>query len=205
MVSSQYYDNFIENFVNVNNKIRELGPLHKQIGKNNNNAFYGRLGMNPERLEEEIVNKLEDKKYEKIVEKNGIFIGYLKKEKNISNVLISAAITAKARIKLYKGLLEVINIGGRILYTDTDSIIASFKKKNYKNVIDKNLGEVFFDSNKEDTIIEDGVFAMPKTYALKYQNGTEIVKIKGFNTTPTFEEFKKTFYEKKTITTENTE
>jgi len=75
---------------------------------------------------------------------------------------------------------EVIKAGGRLIYTDTDSIIAAFKKTSYTEILDKNLGEVIFDSKKEDTIIEDGVFAMPKTYALKYANGNEIVKNKRF-------------------------
>jgi len=160
--------------------------------------------MNPERLSEEIISNYEDKKnYEKIIEINGIYIGYKKKDKSISNLTISAAITAKARIKLYKGLIEVIKIGGRPCYVDTDSIIAAFKKKNYTNYLDTNFGEVYFDSNKEDTIIIDGVFSKPKTYALKYINGKEIVKIKGFNVLPNMEHFKKCFYEKKEIITIN--
>lgn len=205
MIGAQYYSNFIKDFVRINTKMRELGPLHKLIGKNNNNTFYGRLGMNPERLEEEILTNINNENdYEKIIKNNGIYIGYKKNEKNISNVSISACITAKARIKLYRGMMKIIKVGGRVLYTDTDSIIAAFKKENYKNYLDKNLGEVFFDSKKEDTIILDGVFAMPKTYALKYNN-KEIVKIKGFNQTPNFEEFKETFYGKGTIKTINNE
>jgi protoporphyrinogen oxidase len=206
MIGAQYYDVLIKEFVELNNKIREKSSLHKQIGKNNNNTFYGRLGMNPERLEEEIISNIdENKNYEKLIEKNGIYLGYTKKEKNISNVLVSASITSKARIKLYRGMLEVIKHKGRIFYTDTDSIIAGFKENDYKKVIDNKIGEVLFDSKKEDTIIEDAVFAMPKTYALRYKNGEEIVKIKGFNTTPSFEEFKKTFYNKESIITENNE
>lgn len=204
MISCQYYDHFIKDFVDINNKIRIISPLHKQIGKNNNNTFYGRLGMNPERLEEEIISDVE-KKYEKVVETNGIFIGYLKKEKNTSNILISASITAKARIKLYRGMMEVIKNGGRIVYTDTDSIIAAFKIKEYKSKLDIEMGEVIFDSKKKDTVIKDGVFAMPKTYAIKYENNQETVKIKGFNSKPKFEEFKEKFYKKEYIKTENIE
>ena len=207
MISCQYYDYFIKDFVEINNKIREISPLHKIIGKNNNNTFYGRLGMNPERLEEEILSNIkneEKNKYEKINEINNVFLGYRKKEKSISNVIVSASITSKARIKLYKGMLEVIKNGGRIIYTDTDSIIAAFKKEDYREKLDIKMGEVIFDSSKKDTIIEDGVFAMPKTYALKYEN-EEIVKIKGFNVKPSFEKFKESFYSKKEIETENFE
>ena len=171
MISCQYYDEFLKEFVENNDKIRKISPIHKIIGKNNNNTFYGRLGMNPERLEEEIISNIEDKKYEKIIENNEVYIGYKKKEKSISNILVSASITSKARIKLYKGILEVQKNNGRIIYTDTDSIIAAFKKKDYKNKLDIKMGEVEFNSKEEETIIEEGVFAMPKTYALKYKNG----------------------------------
>lgn len=205
IISAQYYESFIKEFVELNDEIRKISPIHKIIGKNNNNTFYGRLGMNPERLEEEITNNVEKDKYEKVVEVNGAFIGYKKKEKSISNVLISASITSKARIKLYRGMKKVIENDGRILYTDTDSIIAAFKKEEYEKKIDIQMGEIKFISSDKDTIIEEGVFAMPKTYAIRYKDGREIVKIKGFNVRPSFEEFKEKFYKKEEIITENIE
>lgn len=205
VISCQYYGNFLEKFIEKNDKIREIGPIHKIIGKNNNNTFYGRLGMNPERLEEEIISNIGENNYEKIIENNGIYIGFKRKEKNVSNVLISAAITSKARIKLYKGMREVINNNGRILYTDTDSIIAAFDKSKYLEKLDLKMGEILFDSKDKNTVINEGVFAMPKTYALKYADGREIVKIKGFNVRPSFKEFKEKFYERGDIITENVE
>jgi hypothetical protein len=205
IISAQYYETFIKEFVELNDEIRKISPIHKIIGKNNNNTFYGRLGMNPERLEEEITNSIEKDKYEKVIEINGAFIGYKKKEKSISNVLISASITSKARIKLYRGMKKVIENDGRVLYTDTDSIIAAFKKEEYEKKIDMEMGEIKFISSDKDTIIEEGVFAMPKTYAIRYKDGREIVKIKGFNVRPSFEEFKEKFYKKEEIITENIE
>jgi len=205
VVSCQYYGNFLEKFIEKNDRIREMGPIHKIIGKNNNNTFYGRLGMNPERLEEEIISNIEEKKYEKIIENNGVYIGFKKKEKSISNVMISAAVTSKARIKLYKGMKEVMRNNGRVIYTDTDSIIAAFKKDEYRKKLDLKMGEVLFNSKDINTVISEGVFAMPKTYALKYEDGREVVKIKGFNVKPSFKEFKEKFYEKGDIITENIE
>ncbi|CAD8131366.1 unnamed protein product [Paramecium sonneborni] len=204
MLGSQYYDYFIKNFVENNNKIRKKGGLYKLIGKNNNNTFYGRLGMNPERLSEEISNNLNinNPNYIKIVNINGCYISYTKKEKSISNITISASITAKARIKLYKGFLNVIKTGGKLLYCDTDSIICEYK--NNCDVLDKQIGELYFDSKNSDTIIKDCVFACPKTYALKYEN-KEVVKIKGFNSNPSYDVFKEKFYNKETITTINKE
>jgi hypothetical protein len=160
--------------------------------------------MNPDRLEEEITNIFPtDKDFVKIEEIMGIYIIYRQTEKSVSNVLVSAAVTSKARIKLYNGILNVENIGGRVIYTDTDSIIAAFKKNSYKHALDIPLGEVIFDTNKKDTIIKDAVFCMPKTYGLIYNDNTEIVKIKGFNVKPNFSEFKNCFYNNICIETIN--
>ena len=71
--------------------------------------------------------------------------------------------------------------------------------------MDVEMGEIKFDSNDKNTIIKEGVFAMPKTYALKYDDGREIVKIKGFNVMPSFDNFKEKFYKKEEIITENIE
>jgi hypothetical protein len=69
---------------------------------------------------------------------NNVVILSFKNETTIdnvySNVAIAAAITARGRIKLHKGLMSTIKNGGRILYTDTDSIFAAFTK-NMDNVI----------------------------------------------------------------------
>jgi hypothetical protein len=100
---------------------------------------------------------------------------------------------------------EVIKNGGRIMYTDTDSIIAAFKRDEYMDKLDIKMGEVIFDSKDRDTIIEEGVFAMPKTYAIRYKDRRELVKIKGFNVKPSFNEFKEKFYKKEDIITENIE
>ncbi len=203
VIFSQYYDFFLKEFVTINNNIRQKSNLHKQIGKNNNNTFYGRLGMSPDKMDEFILNdksKIND--YDKVVEINDTLLAYKKNEKNISNITISSSITSKARIKLYRGMMEVIKNGGKLLYSDTDSIIASFNKNNVP--LDKQLGEVYFDSKKNDTVIIDAVFASPKTYALKFSD-REVVKIKGLNSKPFFDEFKEKFYKKECIVNINIE
>jgi hypothetical protein len=58
--------------------------------------------------------------------------------KTKSNVGIASAITSKARIKLYNAQKSVINNRGRLLYSDTDSIFASFKN----NIINETHGEI---------------------------------------------------------------
>lgn len=109
-------------------------------------------------------------------------------DKIASNVAVAAAIAAKARIRLHQGLLDVEQAGGRVLYTDTDSIFAAFKKK----MVNVAHGEVFWDSDKA-FVFDNAVFATSKGYALKTASH-EVVKLRGFNSTSlTFTEFQNHF------------
>jgi hypothetical protein len=56
-----------------------------------------------------------------------------------TNIAIAAAITSKARIKLYHAQKSVIKNNGRLLYSDTDSIIAAYDK----DVSNEYHGEIF--------------------------------------------------------------
>ena len=143
-------------------------------------------------------------------EKDKSFINYIKKKDNIelktnisSNVAISSAITSKARIRLYNAQQSVIKNGGRMLYSDTDSIIAAYKK----NVINETHGEIFWDDKNKETIIKDAVFVGPKTYGILYNNGKTVVKIKGFyQNSIDFIELKNKFYSNlENITVDNFE
>jgi DNA polymerase elongation subunit (family B) len=66
------------------------------------------------------------------------FLG-AKKKKIKNNIVIASAITSKARIKLYKAQNEVIINKGRLLYSDTDSIFATFDY----DVLGKKFGEIY--------------------------------------------------------------
>jgi len=156
-----------------------MGPNFEETILIQDEEKYKKIRKEKEILKESIINKI------KIIT--------IEKEKKIdkveSNVSISAQITSKARIKLFKAFKEVIKNDGRILYTDTDSIFAAFKK----NVLGEKHGEVYWDGNKNDTVIDDAIFALPKGYALLIKK-REIVKIKGFRRNSiSFSEFEKTF------------
>jgi len=189
------YDIIFDSFLKYFNNIREKGSDYKTFAKLIINSLYGRMGMAPfetytffdyiENLDDlnkkiniksiKILNKIImieafiDNKLKKFVNKDFI------KPKN--NVALAAAITSKARIKLYKAQKDVIYFNGRLLYSDTDSIFASYTQ----NVLGEKHGSVFWDSSKKDTLINKAVFINPKTYALIYNNGEEIVKMKGYN------------------------
>lgn len=183
-----------EKFVRAVEKIREKGGVYKDIGKLMVNSVYGRLGMgrnNRKTIITKDVSMVE--KMSKFSVINNFIIGEIEQDKEfdgISNVIMAASITSKARIKLYKGFLDVIGNGGRLLYTDTDSIVAAFNR----SVLDERHGEIFWDSKKNDTQLSKACFALPKTYAIVMKNGSEITKIKGMRRNHiSFNDFELTF------------
>lgn len=99
------------------------------------------------------------------------------KQQPQSNIAAAAVITARARIKLHNALRSVMNEGGRILYCDTDSVIAAFAQEN--PIENRLIGEVYFDTSKPDTCLKKAIFIAPKTYGLITSEGREIIKIKG--------------------------
>jgi hypothetical protein len=128
-----------KDFVKHFSELRKLSPELNTLAKLIINSLYGRLGMSPTSDKTIILKKdkyiefrLQNEK--KIIKEsivNDLYIithEIMPSEETKSNVSIAAQITSKARIKLYNGFMEVINNGGRLLYTDTDSIFAAFNR-----------------------------------------------------------------------------
>ena len=194
-------------FINYFSKLRNKSNLDNVFWKLFVNSIYGRMGMSENKEKTEIVDIRKYRKIEKnkriikeIIINNAMIITYVenREKKEIdSNVAIAAAITSKARIKLFKAYKEVIKKEGRLLYSDTDSIFAAYKR----DVSGEKHGEILWDIDKKDTIIEKAIFAIPKGYALKFKEDSTI-KIKGFKKDSiSYEEFEKTFKEKKELVT----
>lgn len=202
------YDYVFKEFIDYFTEIREMGESHKIFGKLMINSLYGRLGMsdldNYSFLikEEDLdnynnLNIISIKKINNLILLNVEIDNKLKNElfninkKIKKNISIASSITSKSRIKLYRAQKDVINNNGRILYSDTDSIFAAYKK----NVLNEKHGEIFWDGSKNDTFIKDAVFISPKSYSLLYENDSEITKIKGFEqNSVNFNEIKENFY-----------
>lgn len=116
------------------------------------------------------------------------------------NVVYAAITTSKARIKLLNAMNAVRRIG-RLLYADTDSIVAEFKSK--VEVIEN----IKYNFTKEDTELKDATFVMPKTYALILSNNKEIIRAKGFSQNSanlTYQKVADAFYQDKEIEISNT-
>jgi hypothetical protein len=89
-----------------------------------------------------------------------------------SAVHIAAAITSKARLALYKILLEMED---HVYYCDTDSVYTDKYLYLPSNYVDKNI----IGKWKHEHTISEAFFLNPKTYAFKTKEGEEIVKAKG--------------------------
>jgi len=82
---------------------------------------------------------------------------------------IAIHVTARAQLRLYKYMEEILDKGGILSYCDTDSVFTDVKLPTSNNLGDMSL-EYDFDA---------GYFLLPKTYYIK-NNGTKKVKAKGF-------------------------
>lgn len=172
-------DKILIDFLDTLNKFKDDFSIKKLIGKLLINSFYGRLALSDEINFMHLVSDLKHEKCYGIVD-NLYLIKTKSNKKTKANLALAAAIASKARIKLYEAQQSVLDHGGRLLYSDTDSIFAAFKKNT--SVEDKLLGShVFFDTKKHNTEISDAVFISSKTYALVLKNGTEVIKVKGIN------------------------
>lgn len=94
---------------------------------------------------------------------------------SFSSVVISAAITAYARIHMAKLKLDILNNGADVYYTDTDSIVTN--KELPKDMVDaKALGKL-----KLEHKIDKAIFISGKLYCIYDDKGNFINKVKGIN------------------------
>lgn len=92
-----------------------------------------------------------------------------------TSVSISAAITAYGRIHIskIKLLIESQNMGGKVYYSDTDSIVTDIKLPEHM-ISPKDLGKL-----KLEHKIDKGIFISGKTYCFITDKGEYINKAKG--------------------------
>lgn len=109
------------------------------------------------------------------------YIKVLQESKNISNenvefkdvsLVITAAVTAYARIYMSKIKLDLLSRGGNIFYTDTDSIVTDIPLD--EDIIGQGLGKF-----KLEYKVKEGYFISSKTYCLILEDNSTIIKTKG--------------------------
>ena len=92
---------------------------------------------------------------------------------NITSIVISAAITAYGRIHMNKLKLDILNKGGKIYYSDTDSIVTDIKLPD--TLVSKTeLGKL-----KLEHLVARGIFINSKIYCLIDENDNFINRAKG--------------------------
>jgi len=200
------FKEFVENF----NEVRRKGMYYKIFGKNMNNGLYGSFALNE--TNETFVVCLNDTEFEsynkhvdiksfvkvggsyiikvEMTEKSGAILDKKKKwalNFKKRNVAYAAIIASKARIKLNNALNKVIEDGGSLYYTDTDSIFAGYDTIK--------LGQVLGDI-KWSEVYEDGVFISSKFYYIKDQK----IKVKGVNSSKySFDVIRNKFYDNENL------
>lgn len=191
------YEECFKDFVSHFEEIKKLGGSYKIFGKLIINSLYGKLG-NKKYNESSFIESYNDyikrikmgKEITSVSQINEMFLVTEKSNKKIKNqkfgIQFAAAITSKARIRLYENMMEIIKNGGKMLYTDTDSYFIQHKE----NIIGRKDKEVLW----EDDSIEKAVFIAPKIYGLKLKN-KEKIKIKGITSSNiSYNELEKKFY-----------
>lgn len=177
-------DYIFKDFGILCDSLRKLSTYEKVLWKLIPNSFIGRLGLKPDPEKTFIIkdSEYDPRDFNVICDKkiNNKWIVRVRTDdlpkKQKGNVSYPSIITSKARILWWLSAQEVIKNGGRLLYCDTDSIFAAFDKKN--SPLDKKHGEVFWDSKKDDTCLDDACFVSSKIYCITYLNKSR-AKIKG--------------------------
>ena len=104
-------------------------------------------------------------------------IGGKKKPSFRTSMCVAAFTTAHARIRLHKKITEILNIGGKIYYCDTDSVIF-WLPDGVQFDFGEALGE-FKNELKVGEFISDFVSIGAKAYAYYTTLGNETIKLKG--------------------------
>lgn len=186
------FDKFVQHFYSLKTK----GP-HSTIWKLILNSLYGKFGAKPERYKTIIVPSDEAESIYlnyNVIDIDYCYSGYeailvedcytdarsLYEDYQNASVAIAAAITSSARIFMY----DFKTISGNLCYySDTDSVFV--EKPLEAHTVGANIGQF-----KLERIINEAIFIAPKTYGLIDHKGNEIVKVKGFSGSISYEQFK---------------
>lgn len=158
-------------------------------------SFYGRLGMQPIKTKTIFLKTREYWNKKKSLEilnemwiDDFVIIEYRTEPQKVESLVECASIiTARARIKLHKNMIEIEKNKGRLLYCDTDSIFAAF--------LEDVSGEKHKNITWEQTNIREAVFISVRNYSIKKRDGSWETKIAGIERNKfNYEEMERKFY-----------
>jgi len=115
------------------------------------------------------------------------------------SIVIASFVTAYARVYMHEIKLAILNVGGKIYYSDTDSIVTDLTldqlKKELHDKIGDKLGQL-----KLEYLLEEAYFISNKTYILLTTNGEKIIKAKGISAESlSLSDFKTMYLKKQSI------
>lgn len=197
------FKEYVEDLYQIKQSVSKDDPMYA-ISKLLLNSLYGRFGMNYNTLISKHVVTSNILSYQLLdnniitdiieLDKDQLLISYFPKDmdetlslENFNNLRfnisigIAAAVTACARIHMSQFLGDK-NLN--VLYTDTDSI--DIDKPLDSKLIGPELGLM-----KLECIFEEAIFIAPKVYGGILEDGSEIVKVKGFKNPLPFSELSK--------------
>ena len=111
------------------------------------------------------------------------------------SIVTAVFVNSYARIFMNKLKFEILENGGSLYYSDTDSFVIDLDNLNL-NWLGTDLGQF-----KLEFEIEEAYFISNKTYCLVLKNGETVIKTKGvLNKSLNLDQFKKMYFENKNIT-----
>lgn len=187
-IFSEYVDTFTELKTTAKNENNEgLYLLSKLLL----NSLYGKFGQRRECKEYFILDKL--KNFDDIYPVNedlGIFAKDTINESKDIKPSIAVFVTAYARLELYRVMKGLIKNGNEIFYCDTDSIITNADIKTMDE-LKITVSETILGALKLENEIKKAVFILPKVYGLINQDNKEVIHVKGFQDSFTFNDLLK--------------
>ena len=115
------------------------------------------------------------------------------------SIIIASFVTAYARIYMHKIKLAILHIGGKIYYSDTDSIVTDLTLERLKVELPETIGQKL-GQLKFEYLLEEAYFISNKTYVLLTIQGDVIKKAKGISPESlSLTDFETMFYKSKSV------
>lgn len=166
------FKEYIDKMYKLRLKAQSEGDdLFSQVYKDLMNHLYGKFAQKNETTELLPLADIREKRDGDVVFGDLIFRKQKTKYPKFANCIWSCYVTAYARDLLYNSMLRVIELGGKLLYCDTDSVIYENDTQILEN--SKEIGKF-----KLECIYDYAHFKLPKLYCLK-SNKELFYKAKG--------------------------